>query len=70
MLPAALMSGLALAGGFVLSAGLELDFPEVTCPASCKDLFGKLEQGVQEVQVQLRGGMGRAYESLKMSFST
>ena len=69
MLPAVLTTGLALAGGFVLCAGLELELPEVTCPSSCKDLFGKLEQGVQEVQVQLRGGMGRAYESIKVSLA-
>ena len=28
----------------------------VRCPPSCQDLFTRLEDGVQEVQVQLRGG--------------
>ena len=28
----------------------------VKCPSSCQDLFRKLEDGVQEVQIQLRGG--------------
>lgn len=28
----------------------------VKCPPRCTDLFGRLEDGVQEVNIELRGG--------------
>ena len=55
---ATLVAVLGLCRGVFLSGGPEV--PDVTCPSSCAELFGRLEEGVQEVEVQLRGGMKSA----------
>ncbi len=55
---ASLVAGLFVAcGGVQVITGLEVS--DVTCPSSCENLFGKLEKGVQEVTLQLRGGARR-----------
>lgn len=50
---AGVIAGIALAQ---IVASMEL---AVKCPSSCKQLFGRLGDGVQAVQVQLRGGADR-----------
>lgn len=58
---ACLVAGLAHCPRGVLSEGPDgPEFTGVTCPSSCSDLFGRIdEHGVQEVEFQLRGGEGR-----------
>lgn len=49
--------GARLATGLLaLSGSAYCDVPAVKCPSSCEDLFGRLKNGVQQVEVQLRGG--------------
>jgi len=52
-------------GLFALCRGVELSIgPQVlniSCPFSCEDLFGRLDEGVQKVEVQLRGGEAQVF---------
>ncbi len=54
------LAGVVVAGLLAAGQGVKLvtepEVPDVSCPSSCENLFGKLEEGVQEVKVQLRGG--------------
>lgn len=51
---ATLVFGYALRLHGITFAGA--DARDIQCPSRCTDLFGRLKDGTQKVEVQLRGG--------------